>query len=178
MNRNMLVEAIVTHVRVEARNRANTLFNEGLRLGSEETTIVLAEVAYRKALEIDPTHDGAMTNLGNLRLSAGDLIEAESLQRMAIAYACGVGARFPLNNLAWVLAARGELLAAVELFERAIKLEPDFYSAHRGLAEVLETMGQCDRARKHWRRCLAINPRGAGSDAARSKLSSKGSSGQ
>lgn len=150
------------------RQEAYELYLEGLRLDEDETTAALAEAAYRKALELDPTLATAMTNLGNLRLLADDRAEAESLYRRAMA-ADAAQAEAPYN-LAYILVERGEHTDAIELFERAIELKPDFAEGHFNLAVALTEVGQRDRARKHWRRYLDLDPRGPWSALARQHM--------
>lgn len=77
----------------------------GLRLDEEETTRDRAEQAYRKAIDLDPRLATALTNLGNLRLVAGDRAEAESMYRRAIA-SDPSQAEAPYN-LAYLLVERG-----------------------------------------------------------------------
>ncbi len=123
---------------------------EGLRLDEEETTRDRAEQAYRRAIELDPRLATALTNLGNLRLVAGDRAEAESMYRRAIA-ADPSQAEAPYN-LAYLLVERGLHNEAVPLFERALSLRPDFAEAHFNLAMALTEVGKKDRARAHWQR--------------------------
>ncbi|MFO0627648.1 MAG: tetratricopeptide repeat protein [Polyangiales bacterium] len=85
---------------------------EGLRLDEDETTRHRAEAAYRRAVELDPNLATALTNLGNLRLLAGDRGESEALYRRAMG-ADSTLAEAPYN-LAYLLVERGEHAQAVE----------------------------------------------------------------
>ncbi len=141
---------------------------EGLRLDEDETTRGRAEEAYRKAMELDPGLATAITNLGNLRLLAGDRHEAARLYRQAME-ADTTLAEAPYN-LAYLLVEEGRQGDALALFERAIALRPDFAEAHFNLAMALSELGHRDRARGHWRRYLELEPRGPWATVARHNL--------
>ncbi|MCC6699130.1 MAG: tetratricopeptide repeat protein [Candidatus Hydrogenedentes bacterium] len=90
-----------------------------------------AAQALRKALEADATNVEALSNYGAALLSTGRLDEAEAHLRSALE-------RFPEvaslhNNLGAVLAAKGEVAAAREAFAEALRLDPGFPEAQRGL---------------------------------------------
>ncbi len=154
----------VTRRQQEAYER----YLEGLRLDEDETTRGLAEAAYRAAIELDPGLATALTNLGNLRLVAGDRDEAEALYRRAMAV--DPSQSEAPYNLAYLMVERGERQGAVGLFEKALELRPDFAEAHFNLAMALQELGLRDRARKHWRRYLELDPRGPWSHLAREHL--------
>ena len=147
---------------------AYALYLEGLRLDEEETTRDRAEQAYRKAIELDPRLATALTNLGNLRLVAGDRDEAEAMYRRALA-ADPSQAEAPYN-LAYLLVERGAHEEAVPLFERALTLKPDFSEAHFNLAMALTELGRALHARPHWQRYLALDPKGPWAAIARQHL--------
>lgn len=147
---------------------AYALYLEGLRLDEDETTRGRAEEAYRRAMELDPRLATAMTNLGNLRLLAGDRGEAEALYRRAIE----ADAQQPEApyNLAYLLVDQGRRTEAITMFERALGLRPDFAEAHFNLAMALTEAGHFHRAKGHWQRYLELEPRGAWSAMAREHL--------
>jgi tetratricopeptide (TPR) repeat protein len=141
---------------------------EGLRLDEDETTRHRAETAYRRAVELDPNLATALTNLGNLRLLAGDRAEAEALYRRAMG-ADATLAEAPYN-LAYLLVERGEHAQAVALFLRAVELRTDFAEAHFNLAMALSELGRRVEARVHWKKYLELEPQGTWSAAARQHL--------
>lgn len=166
-----LREDVVRTLRPQPSKRqrdAYAHYLEGLRLDEEETTRGRAEEAYRRAIELDPRLATALTNLGNLRLVAGDRAEAEALYRRALA-ADPSQAEAPYN-LAYLLVERGSHHEAVPLFERALSLKPDFAEAHFNLAMALTELGRRERARAHWQRYLALDPQGAWASVARQHL--------
>lgn len=149
-------------------DEAYALYLEGLRLDEDETTRERAEEAYRKAVALDPQLATALTNLGNLRLLAGDRDEAEALYRRALA-ADPSQPEAPYN-LAYLLVERADRREAVALFERAIALRPDFAEAHYNLAMALSELGDDEAARPHWKRYLDLDPAGPWSPIARHHL--------
>lgn len=166
-----LREDVVRTLRPQPSKRqrdAYAHYLEGLRLDEEETTRGRAEEAYRKAIELDPRLATALTNLGNLRLVAGDRAEAEAMYRRALA-ADPSQAEAPYN-LAYLLVERGVHHEAVPLFERALSLKPDFAEAHFNLAMALTELGRRERAKAHWERYLALDPSGAWAGVARQHL--------
>jgi len=166
-----LREDVVRALRPQPSKRqrdAYAHYLEGLRLDEEETTRDRAEQAYRKAIDLDPRLATALTNLGNLRLVAGDRAEAESMYRRAIA-SDPSQAEAPYN-LAYLLVERGVHHEAVPLFERALSLKPDFAEAHFNLAMALTEIGRKEQARAHWQRYLALDPKGPWANVARQHL--------
>jgi tetratricopeptide (TPR) repeat protein len=62
------------------------------------------------------------------------------------------------NNLANALAEKGRLEEAIEQYETALRIHPDYDKAHNNLANALEEQGQTDRAIRHYREALRLNP--------------------
>ncbi|MGH9592308.1 MAG: tetratricopeptide repeat protein, partial [Bryobacteraceae bacterium] len=52
------------------------------------------------------------------------------------------------NNLAVILANRGDLIGATEHLREAVRLEPDVPEVHTELADVLERQGQHAEAQR------------------------------
>jgi peptidase C39-like protein/tetratricopeptide repeat protein len=100
----------------------------------------LAEVAYRRALELDPVNADTLNNLAWLLFGQRDrLAEAEELARRAVA-AGGPDAYLPLDTLGRVLRARGQCREAVDVLARAFATAPataagrDSLALEKGLA--------------------------------------------
>lgn len=115
-----------------------------------------AEMAYRRALSIEPTHPGALLNLGNLVYARGKLRPACELYRAATRAAPDYPQAW--YNLANVLDDLGHPDAAARAYETAIELQPDYADAHFNLALLWEKNGQRTRARTHWQAYLALDP--------------------
>ena len=52
----------------------------------------------------------------------------------------------------------GQLDGAIENYEKALILKPDYAEAHNNLGNVLKEFDQLDRAIKCYMRAVAINP--------------------
>lgn len=126
------------------------------------------ERGYRKALELEPDHPGALLNLGNLLYQRGKLAEARDLYRSAVEAAPEYAEAH--YNLANVLDDLGQSDAAVSEYREALALAPDFQAAHFNLALVLEKMGDRPAAREHWAAYLRLESEGPSAEIARSFL--------
>lgn len=103
--------------------------------------------AYLDVLGRQPTHFGALTNLGSLLLERGRIANAE-------AYVLAAAALHPrdpvaLVNLAQLRAASGDAGEAVGAYRSALDVKPDFVHAHIGLAGLYEQAGDSESARRH-----------------------------
>jgi tetratricopeptide (TPR) repeat protein len=99
-----------------------------------------AKAAFDKALEHDPKHYRAMTNLGNLELEAGNVD------------------------------------AAIEAYEQALRINDGFANAHHNLGVAYRRKGQVAKSVRHLRKAQSASQRQM-RDEARSALS-KGAKGQ
>jgi tetratricopeptide (TPR) repeat protein len=123
--------------------------------GGEEA----AAAAYTRALEIDPELVPALINLANLHYSRNELDRARELYLRAAAGGGDAFFQIPFNlgNIAHDLEAYTE---ARRLYERAVRLAPDYADAHFYLALTLEKLGLSAEARPHWRAYRMLEPRG------------------
>lgn len=108
-----------------------------------------ARDAYIKLLKLEPSHLGALNNLGTLLYETGYRTAART------AYAEAVK-RHPDDamsrvNLANLLRESGDLAAAREHYEAALRLEPGRAEAHSGFASVLDEAGEHEGAARHRR---------------------------
>jgi tetratricopeptide (TPR) repeat protein len=62
------------------------------------------------------------------------------------------------HNLAVALAKQGNLPQAIEHYERAIHLRPNYFEAHNNLAAALASEGNMDEAVEHFERALQLKP--------------------
>lgn len=129
-----------------------------------------AEMAYRRALSIEPTHPGALLNLGNLVYARGKLRPACELYRAATRAAPDYPQAW--YNLANVLDDLGHPDAAARAYETAIELDPAYADAHFNLALLWEKQGQRLRARIHWQAYLSLDPEHPSASIARRFLDS------
>jgi predicted O-linked N-acetylglucosamine transferase (SPINDLY family) len=87
-----------------------------------------AAAAVKRALSIDPNAASTWNLLGNIHQLAHELDEAMSCYRRALT----IDGRHveALGNVGSALLVQGDVLAAVEAFDRAIALKPDWASLH------------------------------------------------
>ena len=114
-----------------------------------------------------PAHR-AIVNLGNLRYRRGDVDEARRQYEVALAVAPDRAEGY--YNVGFLLLDGDDARAAVPLFHAALARDPEFPDAYHNLALAYERIGQPDRARPLWRRCLELDPAGAYADDAREGL--------
>jgi hypothetical protein len=106
-----------------------------------------AREAYLGVLALDPTHFGALNDLGTLLYAAGFRAAA----RIAYAEAIRHQPDNPIAriNLANALLADGEADEARLNYEAALIVAPDHPDAHQGMANLLQDAGQADAAEAH-----------------------------
>jgi tetratricopeptide (TPR) repeat protein len=107
----------------------------------------LAEAAYRRVLELEPSHAHASINLGALLCEAGRAKEAVALLDLAIAR----GVRDPLVhfNRAIALEDLGDAGGAIASYLRCLELDTSLADAHFNLARLYEEAGDERRAVRH-----------------------------
>ena len=108
-----------------------------------------ARQAYLAVLVREPTHFGALNDLGTLLYAA----DFRSAARLVYAEAVRHHPDHPIAriNLANALLANDELGEARLQFEAALRLAPDHPDAHQGLANLLQHLGDADAAEWHRR---------------------------
>ena len=145
---------------------AVSCFQEGAALdegGERDRTA--AEVAYRKALMLDPNLVPALINLANIRYACDELAEAQALYERAMHLdAECFEARFNLGNIHHDLGRHGD---AVGHYRRAVDIDPAYPDAHFYLAVTLEKIGRPAEAAPHWRAYRDLAPDGEWIELAR-----------
>jgi len=106
-----------------------------------------ARDAYRRSLELDPSHADARLNIGRLLHEVGKLAAAEAHYRMALKERPDdATAAF---NLGVCLEDLGRLTQAIEIYQKAIAIEPDFPDPYYNVARLLERTGNHLAAIRH-----------------------------
>jgi tetratricopeptide (TPR) repeat protein len=104
-----------------------------------------AEAYYRRSLQLNPNQPLPLNNLAYLILvRGGDLVEAKNLTSQAIALSPDT-AEFH-DTLARIHSTAGNLPAATDAFQRALKLDPDNVQALIGLASTYTATGKKEPA--------------------------------
>jgi Flp pilus assembly protein TadD len=79
---------------------------------------------------------GALFHLAHICADRGDAVRAESCLRGALAHAPGDAGLW--NNLGVVLATTGRAQAALDAFDRALTLRPNYFDARENLRRAQE----------------------------------------
>jgi tetratricopeptide (TPR) repeat protein len=151
-----------------APERASDWFEVGCGLDSDRETYGEAIEAYRRALEVDPTHADSHCNLGSIFYNQGRRGPARSCFERALELEPRhVEANL---NLATMLEEDEHNEAALQHYKRALAADPLYADAHVSLALLYEKLALRRMARDHWRRYLQLDPGGSWADVARRHL--------
>jgi len=147
---------------------AADFFARGIALEEDPAAQLESIEAYKKAIELDPTHAAAHINLGTLYYNRRDYVSAEKHYRQAIEvdprYAL---AYFDLGN---VLDETGRLQDAVKAYKDAITLAATYADAHYNLALAYEKLKQPRLALRHWRAYIKLDNIGPWAVHARNQI--------
>jgi tetratricopeptide (TPR) repeat protein len=162
-------EVVAANVKtIRAAENASEFFARGIALEEDPAAQVEAIEAYKKAIELDPTHAAAHINLGTLYYNRRDYASAEKHYRQAIEvdprYAL---AYFDLGN---VLDETGRLQDAVKAYKDAITLASTYADAHYNLALAYEKLRQPRAALRHWRAYIKLDNVGPWAVHARNQI--------
>jgi Tfp pilus assembly protein PilF len=100
---------------------------------------------YRKAVKLDPESASAQYNLGSWLARSGKYAEAESHLRKAVTKDPNTRNYTGLGIVLW---QQGRTDQAIENLRAAIEADPKNPAAHQKLAEILESQGRNDEARR------------------------------
>ncbi len=140
------------------RLRADSLHRLGVQLQTQGRRGE-AMASYREAIEVDPGHVDAMTNLADLSAAGGELDRAIELYGAALA-------RAPEHaqihrRLGVALAYRGRPEQAVASYRRAVELEPESFELHAELGRLLIDSGRREDGVAMLRRAVELAPSGS-----------------
>ena len=113
----------------------------------EDRNAEAACIAYREALQANPRHLAAYTNLGRLLHQLGRLAEAETVYRDGVEK-CGTDATL-LFNLAVLMEDLKRYREAADLYRAALSVAPDLADAHFNLALLCDAQGLRQEAVRH-----------------------------
>jgi len=137
--------AVVAARRIAADLDADDWYALGSDLEAVDTA--QARDAYRRALELDPTHFEARLDLGRLLHELGEVRAAEAQYRLAMqARPQDATAAF---NLGVALEDLRRPADAQQEYERAIALDAEYADAHYNLAQLFERQGRHRSALRH-----------------------------
>ena len=135
--------------------RYELLLNLGIALAADDRDAALR--CYREALEL-PLETrlslGARLNLAALLMQQNELEEAIQLTTTACQRAPEVALAW--YNLGLMERRRGDLLAAINAYERSIGLDPSHAESHQNLAVARLMGGDIDGARTGFRQAISV----------------------
>jgi predicted O-linked N-acetylglucosamine transferase (SPINDLY family) len=115
-----------------------------------------AEALYRRILELDPEHPGALYLLGGIVYQQGDYEQAFELVEKALQEEPNdPDALHLLGSIAY---RQQRPALAIELIDRALALHPDYAQAHHTRADALLAQGELDAAAEGYRQALRLAP--------------------
>jgi Tfp pilus assembly protein PilF len=143
-----------------------------------------AEGVYRQALVLDPSNVGVLSNLGSLLHSSGRIVEAERLERQALAVLLKRSG--PRNaelatvstNLGDLLWSRGQPVEALTHFRRALAVDQSVYGPNHpelfidlmNLGLLLKELGTAGESQTMLRQALAIAEKHYGAQSQEARL--------
>lgn len=122
----------------------------------EAGRLELAAEVYRRIVAADPTHFGALVNLGNMLQALGRSLEAVACYRQAIEVQPDLVEAY--NNLGSCLRTQGRIDEAMACFQRALSLRPDYPDALNNLANALHAQGKSAEALTLYERAVQVKP--------------------
>ena len=125
---------------------AASYFKQGEMLEAKDGDA--AQLAYRKAIELDPSFESAYLNLGAMLCEAQHCEAAVSLYNIASS-ACPDSALIRFNR-AIALEDLGRFEEAVSGYELGLKLDPSLADAHFNIARLKERLGDSQSALRHF----------------------------
>jgi Tfp pilus assembly protein PilF len=143
-----------------------------------------AEKVLRQALALDPNHAGVLSNLGSLLHSSGRILEAERLERQALALLLArTGPRTAelatvSTNLGDLLRSKGQGAEALTHFRRALAVDQSVYGTNHpelfidlmNLGTLLKESGIANEARTVLQQALAIAEKHFGAQSQEARI--------
>lgn len=131
------------------------LYREGLAL-HREGDLAGAEERYRRILDRDAAHSGALHFLGVVHLARKDLVAAIDHLERAVDFRSDKSVYH--NNYGVALKEVGRLEDATSAFRKAVELDPDYADALSNLGLVLLFQDHFDEAERRLRKALELRP--------------------
>ncbi len=149
---------------------AQQCYEEACKLDEDCNSYDRAEALYRRAIDLNPSNAGAISNLGNLRFKRGRPEEAKNLYLQALEMNPEiVEAHY---NLGYISMTQGKPVNAIRHFRRSLALDPSLANGHFNLAMALQQTMQWSFAIVHWNKYLELEPNSAYMDVARDYIRS------
>ena len=147
---------------------AQQWFEEGHCLDTSPEGFGEALEAYRNTVRLDPDFADAFVNMGRIYFHQKKYIDAQRCFRQALKKSpYHAKAAFNLANVLDELSCTAE---SVQWYERAIEAEPDFADVYFNLARATEKLGDWDKAVRHWKAYLTLDPSSDHAKTARKRI--------
>lgn len=114
--------------------------------------VAQAMTQFFEAHRIKPSHPVANFNIGSFYHRQGRLEKAQQYYEMTLLVSKGHAEAH--NNLAMLLSGD----KALDHYQSAVRLKPDYFEGHRNLANTLRSMGRIDAAVTHYQKAMQIAP--------------------
>uniref|UniRef100_A0A7C4RTQ9 Tetratricopeptide repeat protein n=1 Tax=Desulfatirhabdium butyrativorans TaxID=340467 RepID=A0A7C4RTQ9_9BACT len=105
----------------------------------------LAVPHFQKAVSLKPDYAPAINNLGTAYLAMKDYDRAIDAFRQITSNLLYATPHYPLANIGMAYFHKGRYIDAISYFEQALKIDPGFSIAVKGLARTYAAMGQPQR---------------------------------
>jgi len=129
---------------------------EGLAYGKIGDLKGVINVSSR-ALKLDPDHHGALCNLANAQMGAGQ--SEDALQNYEKAIALKADAPEVLNNYGRALSILGRREESIEQYEKALKVNPNHAPVYCALGKALTEAGHPKQAIEKFKKGLQLDPK-------------------
>jgi tetratricopeptide (TPR) repeat protein len=119
---------------------------------------------YHEALALDPHYAPAYDGLGGLYFAAQKYDDAKTAYEEFVAiWPTDKDGYYALGNTLWLLGKdnpqwKTMLQQAVDNYEKALAIDPDFAACHYNLASVYKIFENVDKAIYHYRRYIELEP--------------------
>ena len=140
---------------VQADSKKRSTFNHAGVLLYQRNSMQLAEMAFNRALQLDPHYADAYSNLGIVMSAQGH--HSSAIDNFQSAIAAEPNAPEGYNNFGNALRRCGKIADSVIYFERAISLRPDYSDALYNLGLALHHMEKFDAAIAKFEEALTVS---------------------
>jgi tetratricopeptide (TPR) repeat protein len=147
----------ILHALIKADSKKRSTFHDAGVLLYQLNALQAAEVAFNRALELDPHYAEAYNNLGIIMSAQGRL--AAAIDNFELALKAAPDAPEAYNNLGNALRRSRRLSDSLPYFEQALTLRPDYGDALFNFGLALHDMGKIDVAVEQFKKALDIDPR-------------------
>jgi Tfp pilus assembly protein PilF len=122
-----------------------------------------AEASFQLALRDDPSSAEAHYGLGSVYLKQANAVKAQASFEQATRLDASYPGTLPnaWNNLGLLATQEGKIEAAIDYFQRALRLDPDHLVSLENLGNAFRQQKRWEQARQTLERALAIGPENA-----------------